>query len=131
MKILIVENEEYIVDILVEAVEDRFLEQYSDLTIENHSFEDTFTLLDDFNPDAVILDIYETRMVSDAHTSGIKIADKILGSDNAFLIIFSGFPESIPNIDELERNSSISVVKKGAGSENKVADILYDIYCDV
>ena len=131
MKILIVENEEAIADILAESIESRFQSECSGLAIEHHGFEDALVAIDDFSPDAVILDIYGDSIMIGGHTFGMKIADKILDSGQSFLIIFSGFPESIPNIDELERNSSVEIVRKGAGSETKIADILYDIYFDV
>lgn len=62
------------------------------------------------------------------YDKGTDIANKIISETNCFLIIFSGYPEILENIDELRQHDSVEIVAKGSDSLSKIVNCLNDFY---
>lgn len=124
MKILLIENEEAIISILIEAIEERFGKEILDLKIETSSLSEAAEMIDYMQPDAVVLDLFEDATLPGAEQEGIEFAEKILALKSCLLIIFTGYAEMIEDIEHLAEHPFVEIVRKGADSENTVTELL-------
>lgn len=126
MKILIIEDEENVASLLMDAIESKFLDQYSDLIIEKSDFEKASKTMNSLEPDAVILDVSVPGTLPGEDEPGIEIIDKIWNSKFCPLIIYTAVPEKIKNTGELNQHPFVEILPKGPSSEEKVVNDLYN-----
>lgn len=124
MKILIIEDEKNVASLLMDAIQSKFLDQYSDLIIEESDFEEASKMMNSLEPDAVILDISVPGTLPGEEEPGIEIIDKIWNSKFCPLIIYTAVPEKINNTSEIKQHPFVEILTKGPSSEEKVIDEL-------
>ena len=129
MKILLVEDDEMMASILIEEIEECFGNGNIDFALQQADITETLTAVDSFKPDVVILDLFtHADFVVNIDGRGADMASKIISETNCFLIIFSGYPEKLENIDEFSQHDSVEIVSKGSGSLDKIVSCLNDFY---
>ena len=129
MKILLIEDDKMLASILIEEIEECFGNGNIDLAIEQVDITEALSAVDSFNPDVVILDIFTpVDFHARLHGRGANVANKIISQTNCFLIIFTGYPEILENIDDLRQHDSVEIVAKGSDSLTKVISCLNDFY---
>ena len=129
MKILIVEDDKMLSSILTEEIEECFGNGNIGLSVENVDIAEALAAIDSFTPDVVILDMFTPEdFLLRRYDKGTDIANKIISETNCFLIIFSGYPEILENIDELRQHDSVEIVAKGSDSLSKIVNCLNDFY---
>ena len=118
MRILIVEDKNHV----AEAVENEIVAILDDAQVKIAGLTDAEDELQQFGPDAVVLDWYEGEFVPE-NAKGQPLWKEIWESRFCPVIVYTGGePDSDPAFPD--NHPFIRVIKKGSGSDAEVAELL-------
>lgn len=116
MKILFIEDEPATVEPLIDELTERFGSFEHEIT----GFSEAEDALTAFQPDMVVLDIFEGPAMPDGSAKGLGSYRFIWDACFCPVVVFSARPDDVR--DKLEKHPFVQLVQKGSGREMAVAD---------